>query len=78
MLIVSLIFLAAGTFFSVLTYHLIDGYFLPGYVRTPTLDADGNEAAGLVVNDWWPATLIVAFTAYLAGIWAFKRWANKQ
>lgn len=71
----SLLSLGMSTWFLMLSWYLIEGYWATGYYR-PEVDEDGN--GGLVVNDWWPITGFIGLVALVAGlVWLFQ-WMDDE
>jgi hypothetical protein len=74
----SLVSLAVGAFFSGLTVRLIKGYWAPGYIRPVSINDDGEESLGLVVNDWWVGTSMLAAIGLIIGVWILVEWAREE
>lgn len=67
-----------ATWWTIVSWHLVTGYWQPGFTRPIDLDEDGNESTGLVWNDWWPITASLAILSLWLGIYLMRCWIHDR
>lgn len=74
----SMFWFACCALCSGVSYRLIEGYSQPGFARPVSYDDDGNEMTGFVVNDWWPALVLMAIFFLAPALACLVAWINNR